>query len=138
MNKKASEIMGEDVIAGVRLEAPEAVKEMVGDVAGVVGEIVAGVDLKQATLPGDHEGIQYMAVGPTKVGFFSIKVGLFKSKLDELLVQHPRSDVQTLEIQSGVMPAAHIVLRDGTHYALLCPRIQLGKLKKVQELLVTQ
>jgi hypothetical protein len=136
MDKKASEIMGEAVIAGVRLEAPKTVKDMVG--GGIVGKLVAGVDLKAASLPGDHEGIQYMAVGPTKVGFFSIKVGLFKSSLDELLVQHPRSDVQTVEIESGFMPAAHIVLRDGTNYTLMCPRVQLGKLKKVQELLVTQ
>ena len=70
MDKNASEILGESVIAGVRLEAPEAVKDMVG--GGLVGEIVAGVDLKPASLPGDHEGIQYMTVGPTKVGFFSI------------------------------------------------------------------
>ena len=70
MEKKASEILGEEVIAGVRLEAPSAVKDMVG--GGLVGEIVAGMNLKPASLPGDHEGIQYMAVGPTKVGFFSI------------------------------------------------------------------
>ena len=30
MDKKASEIMGEAVIAGVRLEAPETIKDMVG------------------------------------------------------------------------------------------------------------
>jgi len=135
MDKKASEIMGETVIAGVTLEAQEAIKSMVG---GVVGGILTGVDLKPASLPGDHEGIHYVAVGPTKVGFFSIKRGLFKNSLDELLVQHSRSDLQAVEIKSGIMPAAHFVFRDGTHYALTCPRINLGKLKKVQELLVTQ
>ena len=134
MNKKASEIMGESVIAGVTLEAQEAVKSMVG---GVVGGILTGVDVKPASLPGDHDGIHYVAVGSTKVGFFSVKRGLFKNSLDNLLVQHSRSDVQTVEIESGVMPAAHFVFRDGTHYVLMCPRIQLGKLKKVRELLVT-
>ena len=135
MDKKASEIMGETVIAGVTLEAQEAIKSMVG---GVVGGILTGVDLKPASLPGDHEGIHYVAVGPTKVGFFSIKRGLFKNSLDELLVQHSRSDLQAVEIKSGIMPAAHFVFRDGTHYALTCPRISLGKLKKVRDLLVTQ
>ena len=135
MDKQASEIMGEAVIAGVTLEAQEAVKGMVG---GVVGELLAGVDVKQASLPGDHEGIHYVAVGPTKVGFFSMKRGLFKTSLDELLIQHSCSDVQTVEIKSGIMPAAHFVFRDGTHYVLMCPRIHLGKLKKVRELLVTQ
>jgi len=135
MNKKASEIMGESVIAGVTLEAQEAVKSMVG---GVVGGILTGVDVKPASLPGDHEGIHYVAVGPTKVGFFSVKRGLFKNSLDKLLVQHSRSDVQTVEIKSGIMPAVHFVFQDGTHYVLTCPRIHLGKLKKVQELLVTE
>ena len=135
MNKKASEIMGESVIAGVTLEAQEAVKSMVG---GVVGQILAGVDVQPASLPGDHEGIHYVAVGPTKVGFFSVKRGLFKNSLDKLLVQHSRSDLQTMDIKSGIMPAVHFVFQDGTHYVLTCPRIHLGKLKKVQELLVTE
>lgn len=135
MDKKASEIMGEAVIAGVTLEAQEAVKSVVG---GVAGELLAGVDVKQASLPGDHEGIHYVAVGPTKVGFFSMKRGLFKPSLDTLLVEHSRSDVQAVEIKKGMMPAVHFVFRDSTHYALMCPRINLGKLKKVRELLVTQ
>ncbi|MBN1886690.1 MAG: hypothetical protein JW850_01820 [Thermoflexales bacterium] len=135
MDKKASELMGESVIAGVTLEAQEAIK---GAVGGVVGTILTGVDLKPASIPGDHTGILYVAVGPTKVGFFSIKRGLFKNSLDSLLIEHARSDVQTVEIKSGIMPAAHFVLQDGTHYVLMCPRIHLGKLKKVQELLVAQ
>ena len=49
----------------------------------------------------------------------------------------PRSDVQAVEIKKGVMPEVHFVFQDGTHYVLMCPRIHLGKLKKVQELLVT-
>jgi hypothetical protein len=133
MDKKASEILGEDVIAGVTLEAQEAVKSMVGS---IIGDILTGVDLKPASLPGDHKGIHYVAVGPTKIGFFSIKRGLFKNSLDKLLVQYPRSDLEVMDIKSGVMSAAHFVFRDGTHYVLMCPRISLGKLKKVQDLLV--
>ena len=135
MNKKASEIMGESVIAGVTLEAQEAIKSMVG---GVIGDVLTGVDLKPASLPGDHTGIFYVAVGPNNVGFFSMKRGMFKTSLDQLLVQHSRSDVQTVEIKSGIMPAVHFVFRDGTNYVLMCPRIHLGKLKKVQEMLAAQ
>jgi hypothetical protein len=72
--------------------------------------------------PGDHKGIHYVAVGPTRVGFFSMKRGLFKPSLDRLLVECSRSDVQAVEIKGGMMPAAHFVLRDGTNYALMCPR----------------
>ena len=135
MDKKASEIMGESVIAGVTLEAQESIKGMVG---GVIGDVLTGIDLKPASLPGDHTGIFYVAVGPDNVGFFSMKRGMFKPSLDRLLVQHPRSDLRAMEIKSGVMPAAHFVFQDGTHYILMCPRINLGKLKKVRELLVSQ
>ena len=135
MNKKASELMGEPVIAGVTLEAQEAIKSMVG---GVIGDVLTGIDLKPASLPGDHTGIFYVAVGPTKVGFFSMKRGLFKPSLDKLLVQHSRSEVQTVEIKSGIMPTVHFVFQDGTNYVLMCPRISLGKLKKVQEMLAAQ
>jgi hypothetical protein len=135
MDKKASEIMGESVMAGVTLEAQESIKGMVG---GVIGDILTGIDVKPASLPGDHTGIFYVAVGPNNVGFFSMKRGLFKTSLDQLLVQHPRSELQAVEIEKGVMPAAHFVFRDGTHYVLMCARINLGKLKKVQELLVAQ
>jgi hypothetical protein len=135
MDKKASEIMGEPVVAGVRLEAEELTKDAVG---GIVGEVLTGFDHKPASLPGDHKGIHYVAVGPTKVGFFSMKQGFFKNSLDKLLAQHSRSDVQTVEIESAVMPSAHFVFRDGTHYVLVCPRMNLGKLKQVRELLVNQ
>ena len=54
----------------------------------------------------------------------------------KLLAKHPRSELQTVEIESGVMPAAHFVFKDGTHYILVCARIQLGKLKNMRELLV--
>ena len=139
MNKKASELMGEAVIAGATLEAKKSIlKSVAFGLGGMVGEALANVAVKPASVPGDHEGIHYVAVGPTKVGFFSIKRGLFKTSLDELLIQHSCSDVQTVEIKSGIMPAAHFVFRDGTHYVLMCPRIHLGKLKKVRELLVTQ
>jgi hypothetical protein len=135
MEKKAGEVMGESVIAGVTLEAQESIKGMVGD---VIGDILTGVDVKPASLPGDHTGIFYVAVGGNSVGFFSMKRGMFKASLDQLLVKHPRSDLQAVEIEKGVMPTAHFVFRDGTHYALMCPRIHLSKLKKVQELLVAQ
>jgi hypothetical protein len=139
MDKKASELMGEDVIVGATLEAKKAViKSMAFGLAGLVGEALADVAVKDASLPDDREGIFYVAVGPTKVGFFSIKRGLFKNSVDELLVQYPRSDVQAMEIESGAMPSAHFVFQDGTHYVLACPRIHLGKLKQVRELLVTQ
>ena len=79
-----------------------------------------------------------MAVGPTKVGFFAMKRGFFKPSLDELLAEHPRSEVQAVEIKGGLMPKVHFVFKDGTHYVFMCPRANLGKLKKVRKLLVAE
>ncbi|HDN80210.1 MAG TPA: hypothetical protein ENG33_07085 [Chloroflexi bacterium] len=129
-DKKASQLMGEKVIAGVTLEAKKSI------VKTMVGKAWADIIVKEAALPGDHEGIFYVAVGPTKVGFFSMKRGLFRPSLNELLVEHPRSDLAAVEIKGGLMPTVHFVFRDGTYYVLACPRIHLGKLKKVRELLV--
>ena len=139
MNEKASELLGEPVIAGVILEAKSSLLKAIGSgVGGIVGGLLAEAAAKPASLPGDHPGIHYVAVGPTKVGFFAMKRGFFRPSLDRLLVQYPRSEVQAVEIEGGFIPTVHFVLRDGTHYALACPRIRLGKLKKVRELLVSQ
>jgi hypothetical protein len=139
MNKKASELMDEPVSAGVTLEAKGSIKRVIGSaIGGAVGEALTGIDLNPAAVPRDHQGIHYVAIGPTKVGFFSMKRGLFRPSIDELLVQHPRSDVQAVEIKRDAMPAVHFVFRDGTNYVLMCPRIHLGKLKKVQEILTSQ
>lgn len=132
MAKKADEMLGESVVAEVQVEAQASVKDVVGE---VIGGALTGFKAKPASLPGDHEGIFHVAVGPTKIGFFSMKRGLFKASLQELLVEHPRSDLKALEIEKGMMPTAHFVFEDGTHYALMCARINHGKLKKMRELL---
>jgi hypothetical protein len=139
MDKKASEIMGESVIAGAPLLAKKAfIKSAAFSLGGLIGAALADLAVKDVSLPGDHEGLFYVAVGPTNVGFFAVKRGWFKNSLDRLLVQHSRSDVRAMEIEKGVNPTTHFVFQDGTHYVLTCPRLNLGQLKKVQELLVTQ
>lgn len=139
MDEKARQMMGEEVLAGVTLEAKKSVKGVIGGaIGGLIGELLADIELKPAAVPGDHDGIHYLAVGPSKVGFFSMKRGLFKPSLNELLVQVPREQVLTLEIKPGAMPEAHIVLQDGTHYVLMCARIHLKKLKKIRKILAPQ
>ncbi|KPL08045.1 hypothetical protein AMJ86_02155 [bacterium SM23_57] len=127
MDKKASELMGESVIAGVTLEAKKSIiKTVAFGLGGIGGEVLADIAVKPASTPGDHEGIHYAAVGSTKVGFFSMKRGLLKPSLDKLLVEHSRNDVQAVEIKKGVMPAVNFVFRDGTNYVLMCARINLN------------
>ena len=139
MHKKASEILGQAVEAGVQLEAKELVKRAVGTglAGGLMGSALAGSDVQGSSLPGDHKGIVYMAVGTDDAAFFSVKQGLFKNSLTQLLSQYPRSEVTAVEIQKGVMPTADIVFQDGTHYALKCTKVNVKKLNKVQALLVS-
>ena len=74
MDKQASEIMGEPVVAGVTLEAKNLlIKSVASSLGGLAGEGLAHIAVKNASLPGDHEGIFYVAVGPANVGFFSIR-----------------------------------------------------------------
>lgn len=130
--------MGQDVEVGVQLEAKELVKGAVGNglVGSLTGSVLAGNEVKGESLPGDHNGIIYMAVGTNDVAFFSVKRGLFKSNLTQLLSQYPRNEVKAVEIEKGMMPTAHIVFQDGTHYALKCAKIHVKNLKEVQELLI--
>lgn len=134
--KKAGEALGESIVAGVPLESKRSlIKNVAFGLGGLIGEALASMTVKEASLPGDHEGLHYVAVGETKVGFFSMKPGLFRPSVDRLLAEYPRSDVQAVEIEKGFMPTVHFVLQDGTHYAFKCPRAHLGKMKKVREVL---
>lgn len=137
MDKQASEMMGEAVAAAVQLEAQALVKgAMGGGILGTLaGNALAGVEVKDVSLPGDHKGIIFMAVGENKVVFFSVKQGLFKNSLNQQLAEFTRSDVKAVEIEKGMMPTAHIVFQDGTHYALKCAKVNVKNLNKVQELL---
>ena len=138
MNKKARAILGQEVVAGVQLEAKELVKGAgKGLAGGLLTSALAGGDVKGSSLPGDHKGIIYMAVGSDDVAFFSVKQGLFKNSLTQLLSQYPRGEVKAVEIEKAVMPTAHIVFQDGTYYALKCAKINVKNLNKVRELLAS-
>jgi len=66
------------------------------------------------------------------INFFK---GFFKNSLDKELAEFSRSDVKAVEIEKGMMPTAHIVFQDGTHYALKYAKINVKNLNKIQELL---
>ena len=135
MEKQASEMMGEAVAAAVQLEAQVLVKNAMGGgiLGSLAGNALAGVEVKDASLPGDHKGIIYMAVGASKVGFFSVKQGFFKNSLNEKLAEFPLSDVKAVETEKGMMPTAHIVFQDGTHYVMKCAKVNVKNLNKVKE-----
>ena len=137
MDKQAGELLREAVLASVSLDSQAAVKKALkgsGELGKLFGNALAGVELKEATAPGNHTGSCFMAVSENKVGFYNVKQGLFKNSLGDMLAEHPRSDVKALEVESGMMSTVHIVLQDGTHYVLLCPKFNQKALQKVKEL----
>ena len=140
METQASELMGENVAVGVILDSPAAVKKAMGGglVGAALGKALTGTQLKEATTPGNYKRSCYMAVGTNSIGFFTVKQGLFKNSLGEMLAKHPRSELRAFEIEAGLMSAVHIVLQDGTHYALMCAKINQKNLNKARELLSPQ
>lgn len=137
MEKLASEMMSENVGVGVMLDSQAAIKKAMGRglLNQAIGKAMAGTEPKEATTPGEHKGSCYMAVGDNYVGFFTIKQGLFKNSLGEMLIKHPRSEVKALEIESGMMSTVHVALQDGTHYVFLCAKMNQKNLRKVKDLL---
>ena len=129
--------MGEAVTAGVSLEPKVFIKNVLGGsvLGSLVGRAVAAAEVKGATSPGGHKGVIYMAVGPTKIAFFAVKVGFLSNRIGKELDQFPRTAVKAVEIQKDFMPTAHIMLKDGTHYTMKCAEDNVKHLKKAQSLL---
>ena len=137
MEKQASELLGEAVLASVTLDSQAAVRKAFkrqGVIGKALGSALAGAELKEATAPGNHTGSCFMAVSQNKVGFYAVKQGLFKNSVGQALAEHPRGDVKAIEVEAGMMSTVHIVLQDGTHYVLLCAKFNQKALQKVKEL----
>ena len=137
MEKQTSEMLGETVLASVTLDSQAAVRKALkgrGELGKLFGNALAGVELKEATAPGNHTGSCFMAVSENKVGFFEVKQGLFKNSVGQMLAQHSRRDIKAIEVEAGTMSTVHIVLQDGTHYVLMCAKFNQKGLQKVMEL----
>jgi hypothetical protein len=135
---KASEIMGEPVLVSVtvasRGEAGKMVAGAGGLVGGLVGTAMSGKK-EGVTTPANHIGPMFLALGPSKIAFFTLKQGFFKNSAGQLLVQHPRADVTALDIEGGFPPRFSIKFADGTHYGLECGKMFLKHVKKIKEAL---
>jgi hypothetical protein len=142
MEKIASQLMGEEVNAGVVIASRgftkgKALGAGLGGLGGAVGGAIAGVmsGAKSPTTPGGHNGLFYMAVGPTKLAFFSVKQGWVSQSIDKLLAVHLKRDVADLQVDGGIVPKISILLEDGTNYEFECGRLFLGKVKSATSLL---
>ena len=153
MEKQASEFIKEQVLASVRLECPQLIRDMIssstsdyygssgnsgmeqsiGGIAGrIFGSLATGSSQKSSLGAG---GVYFVVVVPTKLAFFTIKQGLVKSYINELLVEFPRSDLKTLEVNKGYMSKVRFIFDDGTSLELMCSRMMRGRLSKMEQVL---
>lgn len=153
MEKQASEFIKENVLASVRLECPQLIRDMIssstseydsssgssgveqaiGGIAGkIFGSLATGSSQKSSLGEG---GVYFIVVGPTKLAFFSIKHGLLKSHISKMLGEFPRSDLITLEVKKGYMSKVRFIFKDGTSLELMCSRMMRGKLNKMEQVL---
>jgi len=153
MEKQASEHIKEDVLASVRLECPQLIRDMISSstseyydssgssgveksIGGIAGKIFSslatGSSQKSSLGAG---GVYLVVVSPTKLAFFSIKHGLVKSYISEMIVKFPRSDLKRLEVKKGYMSKVQFLFKDGTSLELMCSRMMRGKLNKMEQIL---
>lgn len=130
MENAAASLMGEPVVAGAVVLTKGTTSRMALGGGGLVGGLVAGamdVVRKPPSTPGNHRGHVYVAVGATKVAFFSVKQGLLKQSIQSLLVEHPRADVAAFDVGGALVTSILIVLKDGTTYQLECGAMLRGR-----------
>jgi hypothetical protein len=147
VEKQAAEQLGEAIIAGSIISTSGTGRAMAMNVAGAYlgGAIGSGIasavngataSKREITTPAGYEGLLYIGVGSTKVGFFRVQKGLMGPGLKELLLTTPRESIASFELGGGMVTCPlKIGLSDGTLFALEVPRAHKGKAEKVGALL---
>jgi hypothetical protein len=145
MDKVAAHMLGEQVVVGATIATKGTLSKMavsagafqaggvIGSLAGSAIGAALGSNAKAPTTPGNYKGLAYIAVTPTQVAFFSVKRGLLKNSIKELLAQHPRGDLAGMEVGGGIIPSVTVAFNDGTIYAMEVAKIQKGKADKVKQ-----
>lgn len=145
MEKAAAQLLGEPVVIGATIATKGTLSKMAvtagafqagGVIGGLAGSAIGaalGNNAKAPTTPGNYKGLAFIAVTPTNVAFFSVKRGLLKNSIKELLVQHPRADLAGMEVGGGLIPSVTVAFNDGTIYALEVAKLQKGKADKVKQ-----
>ena len=147
MEQQAAGKLGETVLAGSIVQTAGTARSMMRDgIGGAVGGTVAGVVGGMAAealashggggaeLLG-YRGLLYVAVGPTRVGFFRLKQGFLRDSLGDVLGILRRDAVTSVTVGSGKLTAPMTAtLNDGTTLQLEVSRVHRGKAEKVAAL----
>ena len=108
---------------------------VIRQVAGVAGALAVthrSAKERPDTPGGFKGGYMVLALGATKVGFFSMKRGLLKNTAGELIEELPREAITGFELGGGTLTSPlKVTLDDGTVWDLEVPRAQKGKTEKI-------
>ena len=144
MGLDASDVLGSPQIAGARVNPKGFAKKTItasgAKHAGVVGAAVtarAGYTAQQeqaaAAAASDTPSFKlaYLALTADELALVRLKAGLVSTKLGEVLLRVPRSDVASVEMGGGFSSALTVTLRDGGSWLLEVPKVSKKDAEKL-------
>jgi hypothetical protein len=136
MGIDASKVLGSQQIAGARVNpkgfGKKTMTQFAGMNSGLVGAAVtarAGFKAQEEQADAAAESatpqfrLAYLAVTADEVSLIRLKTGMVSTKLAEVLLRVPRTDVASAELGGGVSSALTIRFRDGDSWLLEVPRV---------------
>jgi hypothetical protein len=136
MGLDASKLLGSPQIAGARVNpkgfARKTITASAAKHAGVVGAAVtarAGYTAQQEQAAAAEVSetprfkLAYLALTADELALVKLKAGLASTKLDEVMLRVPRSEVESVEMGGGFSSALTVTLRDGGSWLLEVPKV---------------
>ena len=115
----ASAVLGSPQLAGVKVNPRGMAKRMGRNIAGSVpARIVYGSSDRTTSESPDFGRLAYLAVTDSELALIKFKSGLVTSKLDEVIVRIPRSDVESAGLGRGLATPLTITFTDGDTWRL--------------------
>ena len=118
----ASQVLGSPQLAGVKVNPRGMSKRVAGNVVGRLPARVVYGSAGPTTSEAPNFGrLAYLAVTDSELALIKLKSGLVRSKLDEVIVCVPRSDVVSAELGSGIVTPLTITFSNGDTWQLEVP-----------------
>jgi hypothetical protein len=120
----ASHIIGSAQLAGVTVLPKGMSKRQAGATGGsLAARIALGPTGETASNAPDFGRMAYLAVTDSELALVKVKTGRVTTKLDELIVRVPRTDVASAELGSGVICPLTITFGNGDIWRLEVSRL---------------
>ena len=118
----ASQVLGSPQLAGVKVNPRGMSKRVAGNVVGrLPARVVYGSGGPTTSEAPNFGRLAYLAVTDSELALIKLKSGLVRSKLDEVIVRVPRSDVVSAELGSGIVTPLTVTFSNGDTWQLEVP-----------------